>query len=205
MSDNKKIDENIKLELDNYELEQCRCCERQFIIDPKFPRKNCIVCWKKEKKYKLSVSDKQIVWLQQAIDDNKTGVQLNKGGISKTTRQLLIAEEKLAKKDNELLKLQNEIIHQNEIIKHTRKLLHKNAQWLLTSKRIKTLLKFVHPDKVDDKDKGIARGITCWLLNYLDKRNEVENQCRELQKKTGIQPVSKYPTWHSKHNKDINI
>ncbi len=39
-----------KLELDNYELEQCRCCERQFVIDPKFPRKICIVCWKKDKK-----------------------------------------------------------------------------------------------------------------------------------------------------------
>jgi len=202
-----KENEDKNYELENYELEQCRTCEKQFIIDPKVARKTCIVCWKKEKSYKITQSDVQIVWLQQAINDGATGVQLNKGGISRTAQELMIAETKLAKQGKEIIEL-NEKIRQLEKNKKDLQgeigkfMLGENiivgGKWSFSSKRIKTILKFVHPDKVDEKEKPIAKGITSWLLDYLSHVKKLEKKLEEKKK-----IPSKYPKWHSKHNTDI--
>jgi len=194
-------------ELENYDLEQCRTCEKQFVVDPKAPRKVCIVCWKKEKNYKISVSDTQIIWLQQAIDDEVTAVKLNRGGLSKTAQQLINAETKLAKQGKEIEEL-NAKIKQLELEKKGLRgeigkfMLGENiivgGKWSFSSKRIKTILKFVHPDKVEEKDKPVARGIASWLLDYLSHVKKLEKKLEEKKK-----IPSKYPKWHSKHNTDI--
>ena len=194
-------------ELENYDLEQCRCCERQFVVDPKIPRKTCIICFKKEKKYNLNISDKQIIWLQKAIDDQKTAVKLNKGGLSKTTHQLINAESKLAKQGKEIQELNAKIKQLESEKKDLRGEIGKfmlgeniivGGKWSFSSKRIKTILKFVHPDKVEEKDKPVARGISSWLLDYLSHVKKLE---KKLESKKRI--PSKYPKWHSKHNTDI--
>lgn len=197
------------LALKDYDLEQCRCCEKQFVVDPLHPRKHCFVCWKKEKNYKLTASDKNLVWLQQAIDDEKTAVKLNKGGISQTARQLLKSEEKLAKQGKTILEMKNKIKQleqdkkelKNEIggyMLGTRIIV--GGKWSFSSKRIKTILRFVHPDKVEQKDKAVVKGITTWLLEYLDHVKALENKVS----KQGKRAKSKYPSWHSKYETDIN-
>jgi hypothetical protein len=203
--DTEDCEENVELE--NYELEQCRTCMRQFVVDPKFARKDCIVCFKKEKKYKLSHSDKQIVRLQKAIEDEKTGVVLNRGGLSKTAHQLMECEKKLTVQNKEIKELHAQIEQLKEEKKHLRHEIGKfrlgqniivGGKWSFSSKRIKSILKFVHPDKVDTSDKPIARGITSWLLDYLSHVKELENKLESKKKIT-----SRYPDWHSKHNTDI--
>lgn len=125
-------------------MRDCDTCNKPFMDDEGWKRQ-CVVCWKNDKEWKLTVGDKAFQAMQDAYCATSFSLQQARSQVEERDKQLEGAKHRIR-----ALRLQ---------IKSGQP---RKSSSVLTQSHIRALLKLCHPDK--HGNSKIATEVTKWLL-----------------------------------------
>lgn len=130
-------------------MRDCDTCNKPFVDDEGWKRQ-CVVCWKKDKDWKLTVGDKAFQAMQDAY--------------CATSFALQQAQAQVEERDKTI----EGALHRIRALRIKVKALKQQAPPpALTQQHVRVLLKLCHPDK--HRNSPIATEMTKWLLTQREK------------------------------------
>jgi len=144
-------------------LRDCDTCNNPFVAEEDWKRQ-CVICWKADKGYKLANGDKAFQGMQAAYIELRGFNEQVAQNYSGTMMELEEAREKLREEKRKMRALRKELHGERQQRKKEK--LGLNGP-MLSQKRIMALIKLAHPDKHGGSE--LATKMTQWLLAHRSK------------------------------------
>jgi hypothetical protein len=139
-------------------LRDCDTCLKPFVDDEGW-KKQCVVCWKGDKDWKLAVGDRAFLSMQTAYLDLREFNETVSAQFLELSAKHETAEEKLKKERRRSRALRKEL---KELKAQPVPVPEPAVAGALTQKQVMSLIKLCHPDK--HKNSDLSGRVTRWLL-----------------------------------------